>query len=136
MKRIRRIGSMRGGVGERLDDLQLLDRRARPPVRHYQRQRILMLGAHMDEVDVHPIDLGDEVRQGRKALLKLAPVVIRGPVGRQCLNRLELHTLRGIRLSVGPASSGSSIYRRWAVPVSSSRVSAPGQWPRERRVRP
>jgi hypothetical protein len=36
-------------------------------------------GAHVDEVDVHPVDLGDEVRQGGEALLELAPVVIRWP---------------------------------------------------------
>ena len=94
---------MRRGVGERIDDLELLDRRARPAVGHNQRQRILMRGAHVDEVDVHPVDLGDEVRQCGKALLELAPVVIRGPIGGQCLDRLELHALRRICLPVGPA---------------------------------
>ena len=103
MERIRRVGSVRRGVGERLDDLELLDGRARPPVGHNERQRMLMLGAHVDEVDVYPVDLGDEVRQDREALLELAPVVIRGPIGGQCLDRLELHALRGIRLPVWPA---------------------------------
>src|SRR5215204_6188444 len=103
MERIRGVGSVRCGIDERIDDLELLDGRARPPVGHDERQRILMLRAHVDEVDIHPVDLGDEVRQGREALLELAPVVIRGPIAGQCLNRLKLHTLRGIRLPVGPA---------------------------------
>ena len=58
------------GFGERVDDLQLLDRRARPPVRDDERQRVLVLGADVDEVDVHPVDLGDEVREGREAPLE------------------------------------------------------------------
>src|SRR5215204_2260450 len=103
MERIRGVGSVRCGIDERIDDLELLDGRARPPVGHDERQRILMLRAHVDEVDIHPVNLGDEVRQGREALLELAPVVIRGPIAGQCLNRLKLHTLRGIRLPVGPA---------------------------------
>src|SRR5512133_288539 len=103
MERIRRVGSVRSGVGERIDDLELLDGRARPPVGHDERQRVLVLGANVDEVDVYPVDLGDEVRESGEALLELAPVVIRGPIGGQRLNRLQLHALRGIRLPVGPA---------------------------------
>jgi len=102
MECIRRVRVVRRGVSERLNDLELLDRRARPPVGHDERQRILMLGARMDEVDVHPVDLGDEVRQGREAFLEVVPVVIGGPIGGHCLDRVELHSLRGIRLAVGP----------------------------------
>ena len=65
-------------------------------------KRVLVLGANVDEVDVDPVDLGDEVREGGKALLELAPVVIRRPVAGQCLDRLELHALGGIHLPVGP----------------------------------
>ena len=59
MERVRGARAVRRGVGERLDDLQLLDDRARPPVRDDQRQRVLMLRADVDEVDVQPVDLGD-----------------------------------------------------------------------------
>jgi hypothetical protein len=45
---------MRRGIGERLDDLQLLDDRARPPVCDDQRERILVLGAGVDEVMSSP----------------------------------------------------------------------------------
>ena len=102
MEGVRCARAVLRGLGERIDDLQLLDRRARPPVRDDQRQRVLVLGANVDEVDVDPVDLGDEVREGRKALLELAPVVVRRPVVGQRLDRLELHALGGIHLPVGP----------------------------------
>ena len=62
MERVRRARAMRRGIGERLDDLQLLDDRARPPVGDDQRQRVLVLGAQMDEVNVDAVDLGRELR--------------------------------------------------------------------------
>jgi hypothetical protein len=40
-----------------LHDLELLDDRARPIRADDQWQRILVLGADMDEMDVEPIDL-------------------------------------------------------------------------------
>src|SRR4051794_38848134 len=61
-----------------------------------------MLGASVNEVDVDPVDLGDEVREGRKALLELSPVVIRCPIAGQRLDRLQLHALGGIHFPVGP----------------------------------
>jgi hypothetical protein len=51
-----------GGIGQRIDDLQLLDDRAGPAVRDDERQRIIVLRTSVDEVNVEPIDLGDEVR--------------------------------------------------------------------------
>ena len=62
MERVRCARAVRRGVRERLDDLQLLDDRARPPVRDDQRQRVLVLGANVNEMNVQPIDLGNEVR--------------------------------------------------------------------------
>ena len=41
-----------GRVGERADDVQHLDDRARPAVRYDQRQRVLVRRANVDEVDV------------------------------------------------------------------------------------
>ena len=79
------LRAVRGGIGERLDDLQLLDDRARPPVRDDQRQRVLVLGADVDEVDVQPVDLGHEVAAGRsasprtRASRSLSPSSARGP---------------------------------------------------------
>ena len=104
MERVRRARAMRGRVGERLDDLQLLDDRARPPVRDDQRQRVLVLGADVDEVNVQPVDLGHEVRQGVQFRLALAPVVVGPPVAREVLHHREPHALRvvGDRLALGP----------------------------------
>jgi hypothetical protein len=53
---------MGGRIDERVDDLELLDDRAGPAVRDDERQRVLVLRADVDEVNVEPVDLGDEVR--------------------------------------------------------------------------
>jgi hypothetical protein len=44
-------------VGQRLDDLQLLEDRSGPAVPDDQRQRVLARRADVDEVDVEPVDL-------------------------------------------------------------------------------
>jgi hypothetical protein len=44
--------TVRGRVGQRADGLERLDGRARPAMHHDQRQCVLMLGAHVDEVGV------------------------------------------------------------------------------------
>jgi hypothetical protein len=73
---------MRGRVGEQVDDLQLLDERAGPSVADDERQRTLALRAHVDEVDVNVVDLGDELRDGVQPRLALAAVVLRPLVAR------------------------------------------------------
>ena len=37
----------------------------------------------MDEVNVQPIDIGDELRQGIQLRFRLPPIVIRRPVARE-----------------------------------------------------
>src|ERR671923_2895197 len=56
-------------------------------------------------MNVQPIDLGDELRQGVQPCLALAPVVFRAPVTRERLCCGELHSLRGIcdGFSFGPS---------------------------------
>src|SRR6266404_8574737 len=58
----------------------------------------------MNEMNVQPIVLGDELRQGVQFRLALAPIVIFRPIVRELLGRRELHALRCIRyrLLVGP----------------------------------
>jgi hypothetical protein len=104
MKGVVRAPAVRRGIRERLDDLQLLDDRARPPVGDDQRQRVLVPGADVDEMDVEPVDLGDEVRYGVQLRLACAPVVVGAPVARELLHRRERHALRivGDRLALGP----------------------------------
>jgi hypothetical protein len=85
------------GIGQWIDNLQLLDDRAGPAVRDDERQRMLMLRAYVDEMHVEPIDLGHEVREGVQLRLARTPIVIRRPIARECLSRRQLHALRCIR---------------------------------------
>jgi hypothetical protein len=63
-------------------------------VRNDQRQCILMFRSNVNEMNVEPIDFGDELRQGVQFCLDLSPVIIGHPITRECLHRRELHTLR------------------------------------------
>jgi hypothetical protein len=67
-------------VGERVDNLQQLDDRARPAVGHEQRQGVLVGRADVGELDVEPVDLGDELGQCVQRGFGLAPVVAAAPV--------------------------------------------------------
>jgi hypothetical protein len=62
MERVRSVAAVRRGVGQSIDDLELLDDRARPAVIDDERQRVLVLRPNVDEVDVQAVDLGDELR--------------------------------------------------------------------------
>ena len=63
MERIRRAAAVGGRVGQWVDDLQLLDDRARPSMRHDERHGVLVLRADVDEVDIQPVDFGEELRE-------------------------------------------------------------------------
>src|SRR5215213_312445 len=94
MECVLRATVMGRGIGERLNDLQLLDDRARPAMGDDERQRVVMLRLHMNEMNVQPVDLGDELGQGVESRLHLPPVVLRCPITRECLHRRQLHPLR------------------------------------------
>ena len=106
MEGVRCARAVRRGIGQSIDDLQLLDDRAGPSVIDDERQRVFMLRTNVNEVNVEPIDLGDELRQGVQLRLALAPVVVRRPIARELLNRRERHALRLIcdGLLLGPAA--------------------------------
>src|ERR1035438_9219489 len=63
-----------------------------------------MLGTDVDEMNVQPVNLGREVRQGVQFRLTGAPVVLGPPVACELLYQLEPHALRvvGDRLAVSP----------------------------------
>ena len=109
VERVRRGAAKSGRIGQRLDDLQLLDDRAGPAVGDDDRQRILVLRADVDEVDVEPVDFGDEIREGVQPRLDLAPVVFGRPIIGELLHRRELHALRVVvdRLAIGPSGRGN-----------------------------
>ena len=104
MEGILGAAAVRGRVGQRADGLEQLDHGAGPAVRHDQRQRVLVLRPDVDEVDVHAVDLGRELRQRIQLRLGPAPVVLRRPVARECLNRRRLHPLGAVadELLAGP----------------------------------
>jgi hypothetical protein len=64
-----------------------------PPVGDDERQCVFLFRPNVDEVDVDSVDLRDELRQGLQPRLALAPVVLRLPVARECLDRRQLHAL-------------------------------------------
>ena len=51
-----RFSPIRRRIGEWTDDLQLLDDRARPTMCDDHRQSILVLGLHLDEMNVNPVN--------------------------------------------------------------------------------
>ena len=76
-------------VGSRIgeaDDFEELDHRAGPAVRDDQRQRALVARLDVDEVDVEPVDLGLELREGVQLCLGLPPVVLGRPVACELLS--------------------------------------------------
>jgi hypothetical protein len=93
VKRVCGVAAVSSRVGQLADGLEQLDDRAGPAVRHDQRQRVRVRRLHVDEVDVHPIDFGRELRQRVQLRLGLAPVVVRHPVMGELLQRSQLHTL-------------------------------------------
>src|SRR5687767_1178937 len=56
-----------------------------------------MFRADMNEVDIQPVDLGDELGMSVQVRLAPPPVVIGRPIPRQRLNEGELHALRKVR---------------------------------------
>jgi hypothetical protein len=84
---------MSRGIGQWLDDLQLLNDRAGPAVIDDQRQRVLTLRTNVNEVNVEAVDFSDELRQSVQLRLAPAPVVVRPPIPREFLNRRERHAL-------------------------------------------
>src|SRR5215472_16009653 len=101
---------MRRRIGERIDDLQLLDNRARPSVRGDERQSIVVLRTNVYKINIYSIDLSDELWQGVEFRLALAPVVVRSPITHQLLEFCELYALRLIidGFPVGPARGGDA----------------------------
>ena len=74
------VTAERDRVDERLDHLVELDDRAGPAVGDHQRHRVGVRRALVDEVDVDPVDLGDELVEAVERRLARAPVVLVDPV--------------------------------------------------------
>src|SRR5260221_13949065 len=96
MERVLRPSPVAGGIGERADDLHDLPDRSGPSVRENDRQRVLLRGAQVDEMNANPIDLGSVLGEGVNASLKAAPVILVAPVGNERLSLLEWDALRPV----------------------------------------
>src|SRR6516162_10303440 len=79
MESVRCARAMGRGIGQWIDNLELLDDRTGPPVRDDERQRIFMFRTNVNEMNVQPIDLGYELRQCIQFRLALPPIVICPP---------------------------------------------------------
>src|SRR5579862_888139 len=66
-------------------------------MRDDQRKRVLMFRTNVNEMNVEPVDLGDEMRQGLQLRLALAPIVVIAPILREFPHRRELNALCCIR---------------------------------------
>src|SRR4029077_7161022 len=96
MERVFRTPPVAGGIAERPDDVHELYDRSRPSVRKNDRQRVPVRGAHVDEVNAKPVDLGAVLWEGVEASLEPTPVVLVAPVANQCLSLLERYALRPV----------------------------------------
>src|SRR5258706_3189928 len=96
MERVLRPSPVTDGVGERADDFHELHDRHRLSVRENDRQRVLLRGAHMYEMNPNPVDLRPVLREGVDASLKAAPVILVAPVGKERLSLLEGDALRPV----------------------------------------
>ena len=90
-------------IGQRIDNLHLFDDRARPSMRDNQRQRIFMFRTNVNEMNVQPVDIRDELRQSVQSSFDLAPIVICRPIAREFLqSSLALPNWRLPLLKYGP----------------------------------
>jgi hypothetical protein len=71
---------------------------------HDQRHGIGVAGADVGELNIEPIDPGDELRQAVQLGFRLPPVMLRAPVAREVLDLGQLYALRLVfdGLPVGP----------------------------------
>jgi hypothetical protein len=80
IKSVFRFSTMGSRVGERADNLHLLDDGSGPPVGDDDGQSVHVFRTDVDEMDVEPVNRRDELWQGVKPRLHLSPVVVAGPV--------------------------------------------------------
>jgi hypothetical protein len=80
VERVRGVAAVRPRVGERADELDELHDRARPAVGEEQGKRLGLGRAHVQEVQVLPVDRGDELGELVEARLVFSPVVGGAPV--------------------------------------------------------
>ena len=95
---------MRHRIAQRADHTHELDHRAWPAMGQQQWHRTGLWRADMEEMNVEPIDLGDELPQSVEPRLASPPVIARAPIGGEILQHGQRRTLRPVvdRLALGP----------------------------------
>ena len=90
---------------------RILDDRARPPVGEDERQGVRLGRAHVEEVDVLPVDRGRELRVLVEPRLPGAPVVAAAPVVGELLDVGARHAVAppGAGQLVGPARARETL---------------------------
>ena len=103
--------SVGGRIDERVDHPGELQHRTGPAVGDDHRQGIVMDRADVLEVDVEPVDGGDEVGPGIDGGLASAPVVFAGPVLAHLPQIGKRNALRPVvdDLGLGPAGAGQPV---------------------------
>src|SRR6202023_4388557 len=96
MKSVFRLSTVGSRIGERADDLQLLNDRSGPTVRDDDGQSVRIFRPNMNEMNVQSIDVGYKLRKGVQLRLHLSPVVLGRPILRELLHGRELDALRRI----------------------------------------
>src|SRR5438093_1273737 len=71
------------GLGEQWNDVEHLNKTARPALHEQQRHGIGFLAVGLDEVNVGSAHLGDKMIEAIQDGFALSPVVVRGPVVRK-----------------------------------------------------
>lgn len=97
VQRVLNCAAVRGRVGEWPDNLEELHHRPWPSMGQDDRQGVLMLRFHMDEVNAEPVDLSAELWIGVDALLEVPPVVFALPISDKRLRLLKRYALGPVR---------------------------------------
>ncbi len=107
------IATVRGRVDQRFDDLVEFDNRAGPAVGEDQRQGLGMRRAHVQEMNIQPVDLGGELGETIEQRLPPAPIVVTGPVPADLLDPLQRHALAPVvdRFGLRPAGPAQSRFQ-------------------------
>ena len=112
VERIRCIAAVGGGVGQGPDNLQELDDGAGPAMREDQGLGVVLGRANVQKVDVHTVDVGDELWQCIDARLHHPPVVALPPVRAELLHVGEGDALTpvGNRLGLRPPRARQPLF--------------------------
>ena len=96
MKGVARGTTVGERVGQRADDLEEFDDRTGPAVGHDHRHRLRVPRAHVQELDVQPIQSGAVLAEAVEQPLAASPVVIPLPMVAKCADLLQRSALAPI----------------------------------------